>query len=144
MLFLAAGGTLFHDRIAKMVEAVNLTEILADLPILHNRRQDSEADADNAFARLGELGEASLFVGSFSGTSPWERHQRGDELVQILAGASELTLWLAEGPKTLMLKANMLIIVPAGIWHRFHAPEQVTVLTATPQPTDISFEAEPE
>jgi hypothetical protein len=30
----------------------------------------------------------------------------------------------------------MLTVVPQGCWHRFQAPHGVTVLTATPQPTD--------
>jgi len=30
----------------------------------------------------------------------------------------------------------MMVIVPQGTWHRFHAPEGVTVVTATPKPTE--------
>jgi hypothetical protein len=30
----------------------------------------------------------------------------------------------------------MITIVPQGIWHRFDAPEGVTMMTVTPQPTD--------
>jgi mannose-6-phosphate isomerase-like protein (cupin superfamily) len=37
----------------------------------------------------------------------------------------------------------MLIVVPQGHWHRFHAPAGVTLLTATPQPTDYAFTAAP-
>jgi hypothetical protein len=37
----------------------------------------------------------------------------------------------------------MLAVVPQGAWHRFHAPDGVTVLTATPQPTEHSFAEDP-
>jgi mannose-6-phosphate isomerase-like protein (cupin superfamily) len=41
------------------------------------------------------------------------------------------------------MTAGMLIVVPQGHWHRFHAPDGVTVLTATPQPTDHTAAADP-
>ena len=34
----------------------------------------------------------------------------------------------------------MLTVVPKGCWHRFEAPEGVTVMTATPLPTEHSVE----
>jgi hypothetical protein len=30
----------------------------------------------------------------------------------------------------------MVAIVPQGAWHRFEAPDGVTLMTATPQPTE--------
>lgn len=30
----------------------------------------------------------------------------------------------------------MMVIVPLGMWHRFDSPDGVTLITATPQPTD--------
>ena len=41
------------------------------------------------------------------------------------------------------LTAGMLIVVPQGCWHRFQAPDGVTVLSATPQPTDHSIAENP-
>lgn len=41
----------------------------------------------------------------------------------------------AAGPHALALKAGMAVIVPQGTWHRFEAPDGVTLVTATPQPT---------
>jgi mannose-6-phosphate isomerase-like protein (cupin superfamily) len=30
----------------------------------------------------------------------------------------------------------MTVIVPQGTWHRFHSPEGVSLVTATPKPTE--------
>jgi len=75
--------------------------------------------------------------------TPWERHRNGDELVQILDGRTTLTILTDAGRETLDMTAGMLAVVPQGAWHRFRAPDGVTVLTATPQPTDHSFAEDP-
>ena len=64
-------------------------------------------------------------------------------MVHVLAGWTKLTILTEDGPQTLELKAGMLTVVPQGCWHRFEAPEAVTVLTATPQPTDHSSAEDP-
>jgi mannose-6-phosphate isomerase-like protein (cupin superfamily) len=40
-----------------------------------------------------------------------------------------------EGPQSHALKAGTVVIVPQGAWHRFEAPEGVSLMTTTPQPT---------
>ena len=92
---------------------------------------------------LAPFRDGSIFAGSFSGESPWERHRKGDELVHILDGAATLTIMTDTGPQSFAMTAGMLIVVPQGHWHRFHAPDGVTVLTATPQPTDHTAAADP-
>jgi len=126
-----------------MVKAVDIAKELEGRPVLKDRSEANEADAAAAFAELGRMGNAGVFAGSFSGQSPWERHRHGDELVQILAGATTLTLMTDDGPERLEMRAGMLTVVPQGTWHRFHAPDGVTVMTATPQPTDHSFADDP-
>lgn len=64
-------------------------------------------------------------------------------LVHILDGAATLTIMTDTGPQSFAMTAGMLIVVPQGHWHRFHAPDGVTVLTATPQPTDHTAAADP-
>ncbi len=126
-----------------MTEPVDIAATLATLPVLHGRDETTEEQADAAFAQLGTLGNAGVFAGSFSGRSPWERHANGDELVHILAGATTLTIMTDTGPVAHDMTAGMLIVVPQGAWHRFDAPDEVTVLTATPQPTDHTFADDP-
>ena len=127
-----------------MVKAVDIQTELAKRPMLRGRRPDTPGDQTaGAFATLASFREGGIFAGSFEGDSAWERHPRGDELVQILDGAATLTILTGEGPQELDMKAGMLTVVPQNCWHRFSAPEGVTVLTATPQPTDHSTVDDP-
>lgn len=127
-----------------MVKAVHIESELAKLPVLRDRKPDTpEEEAGKAFATLAEFGDGGLFAGRFEGESAWERHPNGDELVHILAGETRLTILTDEGPQVLEMTGGMLTVVPQGCWHRFHAPKGVTVLTATPQPTDHSTADDP-
>ena len=127
-----------------MIKAVDIRAELAGRPVLRGRSTDTPADdAKAAFAVLAPFRDGSIFAGSFSGETPWERHQKGDELVHILEGAATLTVMTDDGPQSFEMTAGMLIVVPQGHWHRFHAPEGVTVLSATPQPTDHTVAADP-
>jgi mannose-6-phosphate isomerase-like protein (cupin superfamily) len=40
-----------------------------------------------------------------------------------------------DGPQSYALKAGMVVIVPLGPWHRIEAPNGVSFMTTTPQPT---------
>ena len=127
-----------------MVKAVDIEAELASRPVLDGRRPDtSPEEAAEAFATLAAFRDGGIFAGRFAGESPWERHRNGDELVHILSGSTKLTILTEEGPQTLELTAGMLAVVPQGCWHRFQAPETVTVLTATPHPTDHSTAEDP-
>ena len=120
-----------------MVKAIDIQQALSTTTPLKGRRPDTQGDeASKAFATLAPFGEGAIFTGSFEGESPWERHNKGDEIVQILAGETELTILAGDEAHVLTLKAGMLTVVPQGCWHRFRAPKGVTVMTATPQPTD--------
>ena len=61
----------------------------------------------------------------------------------MLSGAATLTVMTDDGPQALEMTAGMIAVVPQGAWHQFHAPDGVTLLTATPQPTDHSFAEDP-
>lgn len=127
-----------------MTRAVDINAELAGLPALSGRSARTPADeVKAAFAVLAPFRDGSIFAGRFSGDTPWERHQKGDELVQVLDGAATLTIMIDEGPRSFELRAGMLIVVPRGHWHRFEAPDGVTVLSATPQPTDHTAAADP-
>lgn len=126
------------------IKAVDIEAELAGLPALRERGVNTPADEVRAaFAALAPFRDGSVFAGRFSGETPWERHPKGDELVQILAGAATLTIMTADGARSFALAAGMLIVVPQGHWHRFEAPGGVTVLSATPQPTEHSSAADP-
>ncbi len=127
-----------------MAKAVDIKAALAHLPVLRGRTPETDGDeAANSFATLAPFGDGGVFAGSFDGTSEWERHSRGDELVHVFEGEAELTLLIGDEPQKMTLKAGMLTVVPQGCWHRFHAPHGVTLLTVTPQPTDHSTAEDP-
>ena len=106
-------------------------------------RPDDLAFASTPFVKLAAFNRGGLFVGRFTGRAPWERHTRGDELVQVLDGEVDLTVMTASRPVQVTLRAGGVFVVPRGLWHRQHARTEVTLLSATPTPTDISFADDP-
>ena len=127
-----------------MIEVVDIRAALAALPVLRGRSASTPADqVKAAFAALAPFRDGSVFAGRFSGETAWERHGNGDELVQVLDGTATLIVMTGEGPRSFALSAGMLIVVPRGHWHRFEAPDGVTVLSATPQPTEHTSTSDP-
>ena len=127
-----------------MIRAVDIEAELAGLSVLRGRSRRTPAEeVTAAFAVLAPFRDGSVFAGRFSGETAWERHRKGDELVHVLDGAATLTIMTGEGPQSFELRAGMLIVVPQGHWHRFEAPGGITVLSATPQPTDHTDAADP-
>jgi len=122
-------------------KAVDINTTVASLPWLKGRTPQTDgAEAAKAFATIAETETGGVFTGSFEGQSAWERHSNGDELVQIIAGETELTIIQDDAPIVLRMKAGMVTVVPRGCWHQFNAPTGVTVLTMTPQPTEHTSE----
>jgi mannose-6-phosphate isomerase-like protein (cupin superfamily) len=120
-----------------MVEVVDFKAEFAKLTMLKNRTPAStEAERAGAFGRVAPYRDGAIFTAMFAGKSAWERHPQGDEIVQIVDGATTLHLITAEGRQSLQLSAGMMAIVPQNAWHQFEAPNGVCVMTATPQPTE--------
>lgn len=127
-----------------MVKVIDIQAELAARPVLEGRTPaTSEEEADAAFATLSPYRDGGIFAGRFVGDSEWERHRNGDEIVHVLDGATELTILTEAGPEVVRLGAGMLAVVPEGHWHRFHAPDGVTLMTVTPQPTDHTTALDP-
>ena len=120
-----------------MITVVDLNAEFAKLTMLKGRTPtSSEAERKGAFARLAAYRDGAIFSAKFAGRSAWERHPQGEEIVQIVDGATTLHLITPEGRQSLTLGAGMVAIVPQNTWHQFEAPEGVSVMTATPQPTE--------
>jgi mannose-6-phosphate isomerase-like protein (cupin superfamily) len=120
-----------------MLAIIDVKAELARLRMLEGRcPTTTAAEKEGAIARLGPYRDGAIFLSRFAGRSDWERHRQGDEIVQIIDGVTLLHLIIPEGRQSWLLTAGMIAIVPQGIWHQFEAPDGVSVLTATPQPTD--------
>ena len=119
-----------------MITIIDLKAEFARLTMLRGRTPTTpEGERKGAFARLAPYRDGAIFTAKFAGTSAWERHPQGDEIVQIVEGATVLHLMTDEGPQSIALTEGMIAIVPQGTWHRFVAPDGVGLVTATPQPT---------
>jgi mannose-6-phosphate isomerase-like protein (cupin superfamily) len=122
-----------------MVMIIDLKAEFGKLNMLRGRRPEMtevERKASGGFATLAPFRDGNIFSAKFSGDGAWERHPNGDELVQVVDGSTTLHIITADGPQSYALSAGMVVIVPQGAWHRFHSPEGVSLVTATPKPTE--------
>ena len=120
-----------------MIATLDLKAEFAKLTMLKGRTPtSSDAERKTSSARLAPYRDGAIFAAKFAGTSAWERHPQGDEIVQIVDGATTLHLMTAEGRQSLALSAGMVVIVPQDMWHQFEAPDGVCLTTTTPQPTE--------
>jgi mannose-6-phosphate isomerase-like protein (cupin superfamily) len=120
-----------------VITILDLNAEFAKLRMLEGRTPTTpDAEKKGAFARQADYRDGGIFTVKFAGTSAWERHPNGDEIVQIVDGATTLHLITDEGRQSVALKAGMLAVLPRGTWHQFEAPGGVCVMTTTPQPTE--------
>lgn len=96
----------------------------------------TDDDMAGAFGELSAYRDGGIFVGHWAGRSEWERHPEGDEIVMVVAGSTTLFTLHGDGERAHPLGAGELLVVPQGTWHRFETPEEVQVLSVTPQPSD--------
>src|SRR5437870_4526239 len=120
-----------------MINVIDIKAEMAKLTTLRGRTPETPpAEREGAFARLSPYRDGAIFAAKFAGESPWERHPNGDEIVQIVDGATTVHIMTNDGPQSVALSAGMVIVVPQNTWHRFEAPGGVSLMTATPQPTE--------
>jgi quercetin dioxygenase-like cupin family protein len=132
--------------IRTMLAITNLNAELAKLKILRGRTSQTSAaerEESQSFARLMPYRDGTIFVTKFAGTGHWERHPKGDEIVQIIDGTTTLYV-VSEGlSEAFNLSAGAFVVIPQGAWHRFESTDGVSLMTATPQPSDFSTVDDP-
>lgn len=120
---------------------ISISAAFADLKCLTGRNPStSESEAKDSFATISDYRDGAIYVMHYAGYSEWERHSKGDEIVYLLEGSTNLVLLAETGEVSHELKKGELIVVPRNTWHRFESPDGIKVLTVTPQPTDHSIE----
>ncbi len=126
------------------IETKHLEDELSKLKMLEGRTPfSSDEDLARAFTTLAPFDSGGIFTGSYSGEGAWERHTAGDELVHILSGSAELTILTEEDEQLIHLTSGMVLVIPKGLWHRFRSSDGVTLITATPHPTEHSTTEDP-
>ena len=124
-----------------MIEKKSLADILSKVKYLPNRTPESgfSGEASAAFAVVSPYRDGSIYVGHYSGSSEWERHESGDEIVLVMEGTTTVVL-LGAGAgagaeQHVQLGAGELVVVPKGVWHRFESSKSLKVMSVTPSPT---------
>jgi quercetin dioxygenase-like cupin family protein len=129
-----------------MLAITNLNAELAKLKILRGRTSQTSAaerEESQSFARLMPYRDGTIFVTKFAGTGHWERHPKGDEIVQIIDGTTKLYVVSEGRSEAFNLSAGAFVVIPQGAWHRFESTDGVSLMTATPQPSDFSTVDDP-
>jgi len=117
---------------------VDLDAELAKLTMFRGRTpQSTMAERKGSAARLASYRDGGLSITKFAGKGHWEAHLAGDELIHVLDGAATLEILGEEGPQSFALRAGMIAVNPQGAWHRFQSSEGVTLMAATPFPSEV-------
>jgi mannose-6-phosphate isomerase-like protein (cupin superfamily) len=122
----------------------SLPQVLSSLTYLPDRKPEMAftGGAEEAFAEVAPFRDGAVYVGHYSGNSEWERHAAGDELVMVLEGSTTVVLRVHSVDERVPLGQQELVVVPAGVWHRFEDSQNLKVLTVTPQPTEHRLEVD--
>jgi quercetin dioxygenase-like cupin family protein len=117
---------------------IDLNAELAKLTMFRGRTpQSTMADRKGSSARLAPYRDGGLFITKFAGKGHWESHIPGDELIHIVDGTATVEIVGADGPQSFALRAGAIAVIPQGAWHRFHSSDGVTLMTATPFPSEV-------
>jgi quercetin dioxygenase-like cupin family protein len=121
---------------ARLMEAINVRS-------LRDRPADWSVGDQAFFWRLAKEGPNDLWVGRYTGTSPWERHRSGDELLYTVEGSIDVTVLTTDGDMTTSVPQGSIFVVPTGLWHRVASDGWTVQLGATPEPTEHSQAVDP-
>lgn len=124
---------------------IRFADVIQSLqPHVSRTPQTTAEELADAFVEIGQLNGAGVYVSTFAGTSEWERHPSGDELVQVLEGSTLITILVGESRQEFALTEGAMTIVPEGCWHRFTTESDVVaILTVTPPPTEHHRDGDP-
>ena len=118
-------------------EPIDLAAAFDALTFLPNRSPVMPDDTGSDWAAIAApYRDGGVFVAHYAGESAWERHSVGDEVVMVVEGKTTMTMFIDGEDHHHTMGPLQMVIVPQGTWHRFSTPEQVKVMTVTPQPTD--------
>jgi mannose-6-phosphate isomerase-like protein (cupin superfamily) len=129
-----------------MLIITDLNAKFAKLNMLRGRTPQTtaaEREENRTLARLMPYRDGTIFITKFAGSGEWERHPKGDEIVQIIDGTTTLHVASDGHSEAFTLSAGALVVIPQGAWHRFESADGVDLMTATPQPSDFTTVDDP-
>ncbi|MDD9968218.1 MAG: cupin domain-containing protein [Myxococcales bacterium] len=97
-------------------------------------RKRFDALSERTNEALGMYDDSTVGIGRYvPGTSPWERHSNGDELLLVTDGEVEIEVLDDDGAsQRFTVVDGGLFVVPRGKWHQLTATDNVTILFASP------------
>jgi mannose-6-phosphate isomerase-like protein (cupin superfamily) len=124
-----------------MIEKKSIPQLLSTVKYLPNRTPESGFNGETAgvFALVSQYRDGAIYTGHYSGSSEWERHSNGDEIVFALEGTTTVVLLAGGSEQRIQLNGGELVVVPKGVWHRFEGSNSLKVFSVTPTPTDHSL-----
>src|SRR5262245_40100684 len=76
-----------------MMTAIDVHRDLAGLPMLKERSgHPTDAESLQSFATVATYCDGGIFATHVRGSSGWKRHPQGDEVVQMLEGATRVDI----------------------------------------------------
>ena len=112
---------------------IDLDAEAAKLTMLRGRTAQTtfaERRESGSAVHLGRYRDGMLLLAKSAGKSHWETHPE-DELLYVLDGEMTVDIVEKDGPKSFVVGAGMIAIVPPGAWHRVHSADGMTVASAT-------------
>ena len=89
---------------------------------------------ERANEALGSYDGSMLGIGRYiPGTSPWEKHTNGDELLYVVDGYVSVEILEDDGSsESFEIGDGELIVIPSGKWHQLTATDGVNIMFASP------------
>ncbi|MEM7323374.1 MAG: cupin domain-containing protein [Actinomycetota bacterium] len=118
-------------------QPIDLHAAIDGLTFLPNRQPVMPENTSRDWAAVvADYRDGGVFAAHYAGESQWERHTVGDEVVMVIDGETTMTMFIDGEEHAHTLGPLQMVVVPQGTWHRFSTPEEVKVLTVTPQPSE--------
>ena len=93
---------------------------------------------------LGTFDKGAVGIGRYiPGSSPWEKHNNGDELLYVTDGEVTITVLTASGESSsMLLPEGSLFVVPRGSWHQLTARDPVNIFYISPPEDGVERQRE--
>lgn len=128
---------------SRLPAIIDLAAVLSALRMVRRSPDSTPDDRKGSVAQLATYRDGLLLAIKAAGRDHWEVHP-GDELIHILDGSATLEIVCDDGPpRSFVLRAGMMAVIPKGAWHRFLSEEGATQIAATPFPGEhIEFDVD--